>query len=668
MSTTTTTPQRPAWRRLVTLLGIVGMLVAIMAVFAPAQPAAADCKPQGVPTYAGSGLSGEIDGPVAEPTGGNYYGEYGWSGLRWNTCDIRDTFALADDWNAQIDTWGGNALMGVAVLEASAMTSLHKWTADPTTALKPIDDKVVQLSEVTSTLLFDQWAFPVIVLAAIGILVAGIRRQVRPAIITVGAVAAALGFMSIVASFPLTVAQSTDGVASAVVSAADARALEVAGIPESATGNGDEHEVTASAAEGTGAILNDAMLQPMWRLGQTGSVDWADTTDAMFKASTASFDEVEAGYEPDDKRDEYNEAVDAVKNDDATANQYQTVKGQSYNRTGAGFMAAVMMTAVAAIRIPAEALMFLGLLVVRLIPILGPLFALMAIPAVTRGAATAGLKIVAASLYNVVVFGVIAAVHTAFVAILYVGSTNLFFSTVISIIVTFLLWKVSKPFRSVTKLATGQQVAQELADAPSAPAKAGKAAVGLLTGTASSFAGNTFANRGEARKRADRKEIAEPERAHPGPDTRTETEATETDTALHPDWAKAPNVNPAWAEAPVFDPEDKFNGLSSRSTDWDEPIYTPPGEANRGSGSPALVADDSLSEPEFVGGNMVTSIYVPGEPEGFTGSYAITPDDSAYHAVEAPSGAASAAPSGTTSDAPSKAESGNVIVPEVTNS
>lgn len=590
-------------RRFLTFAGVVAMLAAILLVFAPTTAAHAECKPPGVPDYAGSGVNGDIDPKIPDPSGGNKYGQYGWAGLRWNNCDIRDVGALTDDLVAVIDTWAGNAFLGLAVGEGAVMTSMHKWTANPTATLAPIDDKIVQLSTITREVLFDDWAFPVIAFAVLGVAVAALTRSVRTALMTTGAILVALGFVALVGTIPLQIAQSTDGVASGIVSAADQRALEYAGIPSE---NGGDGKIYANTDEATGAILNDAMLQPMWRLGQTGFTKWQKTTDDMFTSSTASWKEVKAGYKPDDKKDAYNKAVDAVKNDPSTANQYQSIKGQSYNRAGAGFMAAFMMTVVAAIRIPAEALMTAGMLVIRFIPLLGPLFALLAIPEQTRGAATAALKIVAASIYNVVVFGVIASVHTAITAILYVNTENLFVSTIISAICTFLLWKMSKPFRSVTKLATGKQVAMELANAPDAPGNAVKGVVGLATGTVvgSMMSGN--GNQKQKEENGKKRQVVNPDREHPGPE-------------IHPGWREAPQVNQAWSEAPKFTPENKWEGLTHSSEDWDEPVFTPGGEdtkvrqpaAPQSAPEPAVPEVAVLNDWEIEGGQIVTSIFVP---------------------------------------------------------
>lgn len=622
----------------------------MLGVLSPATPAMADCKPQGIPDYAGSGQPGMIDAKTAEPSGGNLYGEYGWSGLRWNNCDIRDFGSPVDDLRAQFDTWVGDALMGLATLEGSVMTSMHKWTADPTTTLKPIDDKLVDLSTITKSLLFDNWAFPVIVFAVMGIMVGAWTKKIRPAIMTIGATALALGFVSFVGAAPLTIAQSTDGIASSIVSAADAQALKYSGIPGPGESAEDgKHIISASPAEATGAILNDAMLAPLWRQGQTGTGAWTDSTQDMFKASTATWEEVANGYNPDDKKNAYNDAVNQVKNNKETAGQYQAIKGQTYNRAGMGFMAALMMSIIAAIRIPAEALMFLGMLVIRFIPIFGPLFALMAIPEVTRGAATSALKICLAAVFNVVVFGVIASVHTAITAILYVNTANLFVSTIISAIVTYLFWKLSKPFRSITKLATGKAVVEQLENAPSAPGQAAMKGVGFLTGTAVSYgAGALGAGKNNAKdNKREKLTITEP--AHPGPERKKATAATDVPTSQRPNWAKpsghvpgqnnftpdgpiraldaangdtikalemhrgwkeAPSISADWAKAPTgASAEEMESNIHGGGSADDYNTFTPL-EApvlQRVAASEVTV----LTEPEFIGGTMVTHIFVP---------------------------------------------------------
>lgn len=707
-------------RRVLALAVFAAFLVLAFMVLMPLDPATAECKPPGLPEYAGKGVPGMIDPATAAPSGGNYYGQYGWGGLKWHTCDTQSGMTAASrDVLAIFDTWVGNALMGLAVLLGSLMTSLHKWTADPSATLKPIDDKIVELSDITRSVLFDDWIYPVVIIAAIGILMVVFTKRVRSALTTFAVVLISLGFVAMVAQAPLTIAQSADGAVSSIVAASDAKALEYSGIPGPEDEEKDEGSgLSATPAEATGAVLNDAMLMPIWRQGQTGNGDWLPGTDKMFRAATAGWQEVKDGYDAKDKRNDYNAAATEVKNDKNVGSQYEAIKGQQYNRAGMGFMAAVMMGIVSAIRIPAEALMTLGVLVIRFIPILGPLFALLAIPTLTRSAATAAVKVVGASLFNVTVFGVVASIHTAIIAILYVNTSNLFLSTLISALVTYLLWKLSKPFRSVTKLATGQAVAQELQDVTSAPGNMAKKGLGYLTGTNTDQdrKTTTLEDPGSAGLKGKPK-IVVPEPEHPGNDqepyerpqpqpqlqpSHAPIAAIEAEPAgseehgkqggmdraenstvypdrqsydgeiidvdvevdddrsngstgnvdgpeIHRDWMRRPRLATAWQREPLGlpgvseNPNEQGAGKGagqvgnddgnthSRSPEQDNQsdsmgdIYTPRGPVIPEPQRWQPAASDELAEPEFIGGSMVSTIFVPPSKEENT---AIVADES----------------------------------------
>ncbi|PPH34151.1 hypothetical protein C5C28_10095 [Rathayibacter rathayi] len=528
------------------------------------------------------------------------------------------------------------------------MTAMHKWNSNPTALLQPLDDKIVDVSKITQELLFDNWIYAVVVIAAIGIAVGAFTKKIRPAMVTVGCTIAALGFVSVVSTVPLEVAHAADGVASSVVSTADERALTYAGIPAPGAMADDGSPITtATPDEATGAILNDSILAPFWRQGQTGESDYSVSTDAMFKASTATWAEVGAGYDADAKRDDYNNAVEAIKNDPATSKEYTAIKGQAGGRTGAGFMALIAMTTIGALRIPAEGLQFAGILIMRMVPIIGPLFALLAIVEATRAAATGFLKTIGASVYNVIVFGVVAAVHTAITAILFVNTDNLFTNMLVSFVVTYILLKISKPFRSITKLATGANIAKEFSDSPSAPWDKTKAVLGGTIGVGTSAAGSTIGNTIAERrteKRAEENGTVAPQAAHPGPEApqkRADTvEGTNPDgtpttpgtaiPGMHPGWAEAPPIKSAWSEAPQTSREDA-NSAPDQAQDapsWDEPIYVPSPDYVP-SADPWRLPDQQtpdiviLNEPELVDGQMVNTIYIP-EDEPFTYDPAVT--------------------------------------------
>lgn len=672
-------------RRILGALGIVTLLLAIFVIFSPSTPAYAECKPEGVPDYAGSGVLGMIDPPpgdriiqdgnyfieVPPYNGLNNYNSYGWSGLLWHTCDIAGDFNIPDVM-ALIDTWIGNGLNGLAVGEAAVLTALHSWTLDPAPILRPIDDRLAELSAISVDLVFGQWAVALIIFAAAMVLVAAMTKNVRTALMTSLAVLGSLAFVSFVSSGPLTVARSMDGVAGQIIGSVDSAALQYAQVPTER----DPEDACSFAAEewesATAVLYNEGILQPMWRLGQTGTTECYPTTTAMFQASTASWQEVNEGYKVDDKRNAYNDAVEDVKNDEQLATQYQIIKGQGYNRAGAGAISLLMMTTIFLIRGPAEAYIFLGLLVIRFIPILGPIFAALAIPEQTRSAATGAMKIVAASVFNVIVFGVVAALHTVLTMKLYMDTTNIIATTLLSILLTYILMKLTKPYRSVTKLATGDRVAQELAEAPDAPGRAGKRALGFLTGTAVDFGRTGWQNmqdnkRHQKAEKAAEKRFERLEGGHYGPERARFGESVQTyyppnwgttqqggGGAINPLWQEAPKLNPAWSQRPqetrpephdndapqtgIIDPGSLRQQpvvIRNEQDRSETPLTPPPFDPQMISTEPserldiprpevqrervmmpesfsAPPANNSLSEPEFEAGRIVTNIFVPG--------------------------------------------------------
>ena len=451
-------------RRPLMLLVAALALALVMLAFSPVDAAHAACKPPGVPQMPGSGAAGFLDPATAEPSETTIYGQYGWAGLKWYNCELGGPIAgneWAGDPVAGIDTLIGNFLIGAAAFLASLMTALHKWNADPSGLLEPIDSLLVGLSDMTREIVFDNWIVAVMALGGLAILVAALTRQVRKTAYTCLATLGAFAFMAFIGTYPVQIAQGVDGVASSVINTADQRSLEEAGI-------------SAPPDEAMGAILNDRLLWPLWARGQTNNPDQStvqptddenDFTNQFFKASAMRWSEVES-ENPDRMRDRYNDIYQAVKDSSKNSGMTQTVKGQSYNRTAMGFVAAAEMVLVAAIRVPAEALVLGGVILFRFIPIIGPVFAILAILEQTRSATMFGLKAVFASVYNVVLYGIIAAIHTALLAYM-VNNADLGFTLIISVILTYVFWKLAKPFRSLTKPATGDEIARAGEDAAS---------------------------------------------------------------------------------------------------------------------------------------------------------------------------------------------------------
>lgn len=461
----------PRWAaRVLTVL----VLAAVAVLLGPTAPAgAADCKPAGVPDSPGSGLPGLIDEPMADPSGKTKYGDYGWAGLRWYTCDLGAGPDAANDPVAVLDTSAGNMMMGFATAEGAAMTQLHSWAVDPGTLLDPVDDATASITQTIRDALWNEYAGLFVIVAA-GIVIARAHRgNVRDGLHTLTAVVIAAGAVAWLAAGPVEAANTFDDVAADVVGGVDASIAE-------ATGSAD-----LSNEEARGATFNDQVLFPLWCRGSLSN-DEAEKKycDDLYKASAVSSDEL-GEVEPDDKRDDFNDVANDIEDDDES--YYDALQGEKHNRTGQGFLAATLMTIIALIRIPAEILMVAGLLVVRLAVMFGPLFALAAILEGTRAIAIAGLKMLLASVVNVAVFGVIAAVHTGLVAGLVASDAGLIGTLFIVTALTIIIWLISKPFRSPTKLATGQEAGDAIAGLGSVPGNMARSAAGMVGGAALTY-------------------------------------------------------------------------------------------------------------------------------------------------------------------------------------
>ena len=178
---------------------------------------AADCKPDGVPNAAGSGIPGLVDDPTPNPSGETYYGEYGWAGLKWYTCDLGSGPDAVADPIAVLDTYFGNAGMGAATVESSAMTQLHEWAVDPGELLNPVDKVVNRVTKILRRALWNVWAPPVIILAAIVIVWHANTQQVRRSLSTVVAILISCGVVGWIMLGPVKAAQTFDDAVSSMV-------------------------------------------------------------------------------------------------------------------------------------------------------------------------------------------------------------------------------------------------------------------------------------------------------------------------------------------------------------------------------------------------------------------------------------------------------------------
>lgn len=429
---------------------LVALLAGALASFIIPEAAIAKCQPDGVPERAGAGFAGLLDSRNSTMSGNSLYGDYGYAGLTWHACDLGGPIA-GNEWagnpDAMLDTTVGNAGLGLAKWIAALASGLHAWNANPSETLKPFDDTLVQLSNFVRELVVEEWAIVSLLIGAAFMFVWAITKEARKAMVSALIFCLATGFLAIVGAQPLRVAQSIDGVAASVVNESDQRSLAIAGID-------------AAPEEAIGAILNDQILYPLWAKGALGRDDQtkagADTyANRLYRAQATTYDE--ANVSAEDKSNEYEDIFDEL-GDSEDAQLQDTLRGKSYyNRSAMGVGAAIISILVSGIRIVSEFLIFASVLIFRFIPIIGPIFAVLAMNKFTRGIAREGLNMVGAAAINVVIFGVCASLHTAVIAFF---AARFDFAPLMfaAAIVTYVFWTFTRPFRSLTQLATGGRI------------------------------------------------------------------------------------------------------------------------------------------------------------------------------------------------------------------
>lgn len=446
----TPTNRRPLRARLAATL----TLAATFMLLGTGTAHAGDCKPSGIPDRYGSGVAGMIDPGTENPSEASLYGNYGWAGLRWDTCDLAPNGVVGSlpgadkfsDIYATLDTLAGNIFMGLAKWLGAAVTAVHRWNSDPGAVLAPFDEVLVSLSDFVQEMVTDRWMLSVLLVTGVALLVYAAKKQIRAFLSAVAWALGAITFLAFIGTYPLTIAQTMDGVANSITTESDQYALSIM-------------NTAAAPDEALGTMLNDQVLWPLWAQGTTGSKDMtvptpnvrggdANWANQLFQESTVSRDE---SATDEDKLNAYDKVYQAVGDGDGGESVQKYVRGQGYNRTGMGGIALVQMALISAVRLPAEGLQFASVVIWRFIPIFGIIFALFGAFPATKKVALTGIKTIAAAAVNLVIFGVVAALHTAILGFI-TTRVDLGLAVLLSAIMTYVFWKLTKPVRSLSSM------------------------------------------------------------------------------------------------------------------------------------------------------------------------------------------------------------------------
>ncbi len=484
------------WPLLAALVVVVSGLAMTVPAASAVDPQPDRCDPSSQQSRAGEGMQGWIDDQPVGGDGSTLYEQYGWSGLQWSTCQLDHKGPgwdpeemlpdMAKNPGAWIDTNAGNLFMGGASTIGAIMTQIDQWVSSPGQIMRPVDDALTGISTTIQASTWGVFAGLLAVVMACFVVIWAAQGDIRRAIRTVVAILMATlavaavganytthpspanGYTTTTQPGAVYLGQMFDGVATGVIGSVSASA----GCP------------SPSSNIANGCTLYDQILVPIWAEGATGYRCTIDQIRSggpgaydrlcydLYRANATSYAAWAANetYTPVTDYKAIVMAINGAENGDrayfAGSGRnisearglviYDNMRGLVGGRAGLGFKALFTMLLLAIIRIPCSLLMLMGLLVIRLVVMFIPIWALMAIAEITRPTAKSAGKMVMASVYNATVFGIIGVAFTIATANLIASPGGFTVMKLLMIgLLTIVVWIVSAPFRSVTVPATG---------------------------------------------------------------------------------------------------------------------------------------------------------------------------------------------------------------------
>jgi hypothetical protein len=457
-------------RRLaILLLALLGSLCA--SIFLTPSTASAiglDCKESPTPEVPGRGLTGFFQSepkplpaardPFAPNAKTTIYEQYGYAGLRWTTYDL----GCGPDSARAPDATAGTAVANWLFLVPKAGVAFTNAVVE--VALRPrflgeFDPLVSRVSNVLYRTLFSNWV-PVALVATGALL---IWRARRADLATSTAAVAWAAFVMIAATalfqWPLQAGRAADSSVTATLTAVSGQLARGSGSAQTAS------EKTAASN------THEALLYQAWLAGTFGKGD-TNTANTygpeLFDASALTWREARTlRQDPargksiiDAKRQKFSTVAEKVKNADPDAYEYLTGK-RSETRVGYALIAIFGAFCALPFLLGAFLVVLAAFLVVRFAVMLFPAFAVLALfPAMRRVVTTVG-SIVAAALFNAVIFGVAAIAVLRAIGILLDPNSPLpqWLSLTLMLLVSLVMWFLLRPVRRLgSMLLSGPRV------------------------------------------------------------------------------------------------------------------------------------------------------------------------------------------------------------------
>lgn len=397
-----------------------------------------DCRNPPEPDRPGSGLVGSLDTPGGKGTQGSVYWEVGYAGLTWHDYDQGCVAAAAPilaQWSAT--TWLANGVFNVAKLLVGFVNWAHYLIADGSEVFAPLDNLIETATRTAYEAVYLQYIGPVLVVLAVLLLILAMRGNLPEQYNRAGYAVIALAIAGLVYQSPVNTASIADDLLLDGVTQMQNGFL-------TETGMGDEHTLPT--------VLVDQVIYQNWLMGLVGNTDVPQTALGrdVLRAQTFTIQEVEQGLANDALAEQKKQDFKTL--GEQMGDRYDVFKGERSARMGAAVLAWVQAACIAAFQLVSKLLILVCLLILRMLVMTGPFWALLII--LRPQTAHDVLRIAGAAIINTIIVGFLAGVHAVIVISVFREDSgiDLWLALLITGGVTYFFWSLGKPFKRLSMM------------------------------------------------------------------------------------------------------------------------------------------------------------------------------------------------------------------------
>lgn len=419
-------------------LVVLGLVIAVMLVAAPAHAAPFDCKQAPEPDRPGTGLVGSLDpAPLGLGAPDSVYSEVGYAGLAWHTYDLGCGGSVSDP-SVTTDTWLGNQTFNLAKFAVGGVNWAHYLLARGGDVLTPLDNVISRATTAMYDGVFSTFIGPALLLLAVIMLMLAFRGDLAGQTQRAGFAALALLVGSAAYLAPVNWAKVADG-------------LLLDGVTQmqqgfiGALGQGDVNTLPT--------VLTDQVIYANWLRGEFGAPDDAKATELgreLLRAQTFTKVELAEGRtqqaDVDAKKAAFGDLASKM------GDRYPYFQGKTGSRIGVGVLAVIQAVCIALFQLLSKVLVLVAMLLLRLIVMCLPAIAVLAV--LKPDVLPTVLKVAGSALVNTLVVGALAGLHALLVISLFRpdSGVDLWLALLVTGVTTVVLWAVARPFRRLVAM------------------------------------------------------------------------------------------------------------------------------------------------------------------------------------------------------------------------